>query len=133
MTAYLHPHHTPLTLMVCVRSQIFSSVLTASSSLGVSTGGAWAAWAAVWVQVQVRVRPGSRSMSRAYSRRVHDAGVVELIVSDSSSEREREGEEISIQAPRRNVHNVGGTCQVPYTLTTTTQPNPAPTPLPHSP
>lgn len=31
--ACLHPYHTPLTLMACVKSQIFSSVLTASSSL----------------------------------------------------------------------------------------------------
>jgi hypothetical protein len=32
MTACLLPNHTPLTLMACVRSQIFSGVLTASSS-----------------------------------------------------------------------------------------------------
>src|SRR5712671_4414168 len=32
--AYLHPHHTPLTLILMVRSQILSSVLSALSSSG---------------------------------------------------------------------------------------------------
>lgn len=36
ITAYLQPYQTPLTLMAWVRSQIFSSVLTASSSLGLA-------------------------------------------------------------------------------------------------
>lgn len=40
ITAYLQPYHTPLTLIAWVRSQIFSSVLTASSSLGSASSGA---------------------------------------------------------------------------------------------
>lgn len=36
ITACLHPNQTPLTLIACVKSQILSSVLTASSSLLIS-------------------------------------------------------------------------------------------------
>jgi hypothetical protein len=66
MTACLHPYQTPLTLIAWVRSQIFSSVLTASSSLRRISGAP---------EQNSRWPPAGQAL---HSRRVHNSSVVEL-------------------------------------------------------